>query len=72
MGPLLDLKIKTPDGRLVPVSTFTRMESSTAPRVLTRFGQRNAVRVFGGVQPASPRRRACAVLEAALSASGRP
>src|SRR6185436_15690617 len=50
-GPLLDLKIKTPDGQLVPVSTFTRIESSTAPRVLTRFAQRNAVRVFGGVRP---------------------
>jgi multidrug efflux pump len=31
-GPLLDLKIKTPRGELVPVSTFTRIESSTAPR----------------------------------------
>ena len=51
VGPLLDLKIKTPDGELVPVSTFTRIESSTAPRSLNRFQQRNAVRVFGGVQP---------------------
>src|SRR5438309_745147 len=32
VGPLLDLKIKTPGGRLVPVSTFTHIESSTAPR----------------------------------------
>ena len=29
LDPLLDLKIKTPDGELVPVSTFTRIETST-------------------------------------------
>src|SRR5262245_27249290 len=32
LAPLLDLKIKTPRGPLVPVSTFTRIETSTAPR----------------------------------------
>src|SRR5258707_6017748 len=51
VGPLLDLKIKTPTGQLVPVSTFTRIEATTAPRTLTRFQQRNAVRVFGAVNP---------------------
>ena len=51
VAPLLDLKIKTPSGELVPVSTFTRIESSNAPRTLNRFQQRNAVRVFGGVKP---------------------
>src|SRR5712691_3278797 len=51
VGPLLDLKIKTPSGRLVPVSTFTHIESSTAPRTLNRFQQRNEVRIFGGVKP---------------------
>jgi multidrug efflux pump len=71
VGPLLDLKIKTPDGRLVPVSTFTRIESSTAPRVLNRFGQRNAVRVFGGVQPGVTKEEGLSVLEkAAATASG--
>ena len=29
LEPLLDLKIKTPDGELVPVSTFTHIETST-------------------------------------------
>src|SRR5690606_16045676 len=28
IGPLLDLKIRTPNGDLVPVSTFTRIEST--------------------------------------------
>src|SRR5207249_88103 len=51
VAPLLDLKIKTPSGQLVPVSTFTHIESTTAPRTLNRFQQRNAVRIFGGVKP---------------------
>ena len=51
LDPLLDLKIETPGGQLVPVSTFTHIETSTAPRTLNRFQQRNAVRIFGGVKP---------------------
>jgi multidrug efflux pump len=71
VGPLLDLKIKTPGGQLVPVSTFTRIESSTAPRVLTRFAQRNSVRVFGGVRPGITKEEGLRVLEnAATHATG--
>src|SRR5262249_53998033 len=51
VGPLLDLKIKTPAGELVPVSTFTHIESSVGPRTLTRCQQRNSARIFSGVQP---------------------
>src|SRR5204863_1571 len=71
VGPLLDLKIKTPRGQLVPVSTFTHIESSTAPRALNRFQQRNAVRVFGGVKPGVTKEEGLRVLEtAAAAASG--
>ena len=71
VGPLLDLKIKTPSGELVPVSTFTRIESSTAPRTLNRFQQRNSVRIFGGVQPGVTKEEGLRVLEdAARAASG--
>jgi multidrug efflux pump len=68
VGPLLDLKIKTPAGDLVPVSAFTRIESSTAPRTLNRFQQRNAVRVFGGVQPGVTKEEGLRVLETAAAA----
>ena len=51
VGPLLDLKVKTPSGEMVPVSSFAHVESTTAPRTLNRFQQRNAVRVFGAVKP---------------------
>ncbi|MCE9594008.1 MAG: efflux RND transporter permease subunit [Planctomycetes bacterium] len=72
VGPLLDLKIKTPSGVLVPVSTFTRIESSTAPRTLNRFQQRNAVRVFGGVQPGVTKAEGLKILEQAAIAVGGP
>ena len=72
VAPLLDLKIKTPSGQLVPVSTFTHIESSTAPRVLNRFQQRNAVRVFGGVKPGVTKEEGLRVLEAATASTNGP
>jgi multidrug efflux pump len=72
LGPLLDLKIRTPRGDLIPVSTFTRVETSTAPRTLNRFQQRNAVRVFGGVNPGVTKEEGLRVLENAAFASAAP
>ena len=72
VGPLLDLKIKTPSGALVPVSTFTRIETHPAPRTLNRFGQRNAVRVFGGVKPGITKDEGLKVLEQAATAAAPP
>ncbi len=70
LDPLLDLKIKTPGGQLVPVSTFTHIETSTAPRTLNRFQQRNAVRIFGGLKPGFTKEEGLRVLETAAAASG--
>jgi multidrug efflux pump len=67
IAPLLDLKIKTPSGELVPVSTFTHIETSTAPRTLNRFAQRNAVRIFGGVKPGVTKEEGLNVLESAAN-----
>ncbi len=70
VGPLLDLKIKTPGGQLVPVSTFTHIETSTAPRTLNRFQQRNSVRIFGGVKPGVTKEEGLQVLETAAATGG--
>ncbi len=51
VGSLLDLKIRTPSGPLIPVSTFASVEPETAPRSLNRFQQQSAVRVFAAVYP---------------------
>ncbi len=72
VGPLLDLKIKTPSGQLVPVSTFTHIETGTAPRTLNRFQQRNAARVFGGVKPGVTKEEGLRVLEEAAAAARGP
>ena len=72
VDPLLDLKIKTPSGQLVPVSTFTHIETSTAPRTLNRFQQRNAVRIFGGVIPGFTKEEGLRVLEEAAAAAPGP
>jgi multidrug efflux pump len=72
VAPLLDLKIKTPSGQLVPISTFTHIESTTAPRTLNRFQQRNAVRVFGGVKPGVTKEEGLRVLEQAAQAAAGP
>jgi len=65
VGPLLDLKIKTPNGDLVPVSSFVRIEAGASPRTLNRFQQRNAVKVFGGVRPGITKEEGLDVLEGA-------
>jgi multidrug efflux pump len=72
VGPLLDLKIKTPSGQLVPVSTFTRIEASTAPRALTRFQQRNSARIFGAVKPGVTKEEGLRVLENAAASLNAP
>jgi len=68
IAPLLDLKIKTPRGELVPVSSFTHVETEAAPRTLQRFQQRNAVRIFGGVKPGVTKEEGLRVLETAAGA----
>ncbi|MEM9825234.1 MAG: efflux RND transporter permease subunit [Planctomycetota bacterium] len=48
---LMDLNIRGPDGKLVPVSTFASVQPETAPRTLTRFQQQSSVRIFAAVYP---------------------
>jgi multidrug efflux pump len=72
LAPLLDLKIKTPSGELVPISSFTRIETKVAPRTLNRFQQRNAARIFAGVVPGITKEQGLSVLEDAARAAGGP
>lgn len=48
---LMDLKIRTPNGQLIPVSTFATIKSLTAPRVLNRFQQQGAIRINAAMLP---------------------
>ena len=61
---LLDLKLRTPDGALVPLSAVARLEETVAPRVLTRFQQKNAFRIRAGLIPGRTKEQGLAALEA--------
>jgi len=67
---LMDLEIRAPDGSLIPVASFTRIETATAPRSLNRFQQRNAARVFGGVAPGITKNEGLVILERAARGAG--
>jgi multidrug efflux pump len=60
---LMDLKIRSPSGQLIPVSTFASIEPNTAPRVLQRFQQQSAVKLFGVVPPGVTKEQGLTVLE---------
>jgi multidrug efflux pump len=52
------------DGRLVPLSTFASLKSTTEPRELKRFQQLNAVRIQGVTAPGVSLDKALGFLEA--------
>jgi multidrug efflux pump len=60
---LKDIYISGGDGRLVPLSTFATIKTTTEPRELKRFQQLNAVRVQGVVPPGVPLDQALSFLE---------
>lgn len=62
---LLDYKVRTRDGKQVPISAMVTLETATAPRTLARFQQNDSFRVFGGVKPGITKSVGLATLEAA-------
>ncbi|NOX50071.1 MAG: efflux RND transporter permease subunit [Gammaproteobacteria bacterium] len=64
---LLNLKIRTPAGDLVPLSTLASLRDTVAPRVLGKFEQNNAFRITGGVIPGTTKEQALSVLEQAAN-----
>jgi multidrug efflux pump len=60
---LEDIYVTGQDGRLVPLSTFASLKTTTEPRELKRFQQLNAVRIQGVIPPGVTLDRALAFLE---------
>ena len=60
---LADIHVTGPDDRLVPLSTFATLETTTEPRELKRFQQLNAVRIQGVIPPGVSLDRALSFLE---------
>jgi multidrug efflux pump len=64
---LLNLKLRSPRGELIPVSAIASLERTTAPRLLGKFQQKNAFRIFGGVLPGTTKEQGLAALEKAAA-----
>lgn len=62
---VLLLKIRTPKGELVDISSIATLEKSVGPRVLGRFQQKNAFRIYGGIYPGITKEQALSALEQA-------
>jgi multidrug efflux pump len=60
---LADIYVSGANGKLVPLSTFATLKTTTQPRDLKRFQQLNAVRIQGVIPPGVPLDTALKVLE---------
>jgi multidrug efflux pump len=60
---LQNVYVSGPEGRLVPLSTFATLRTSTEPRELKRFQQLNAVHITGAIPPNVSTDEALRVLE---------
>jgi multidrug efflux pump len=60
---LEQIHVTGPNGRLVPLSTFATLRTTTEPRDLKRFQQLNAVRIQGVIPPPVSLDRALGFLE---------
>ncbi|HEX6900623.1 MAG TPA: efflux RND transporter permease subunit [Thermoanaerobaculia bacterium] len=60
---LSDIYVTGANGKLVPLSTFATLRTTTEPRELKRFQQLNAVRITGAIPPGVSLDRALRFLE---------
>ena len=60
---LLGLKLLSPTGDLISLSSIATLERIAAPRFLTRFERKNSFRVFGAVIPGITKEHALTALE---------
>lgn len=60
---IMNLQIRIGDGSLIPFSAIAELQTETAPRVLARFGQKNAFRIFGEVIPGTTKEQGLTALE---------
>ena len=60
---LLDLKLRTPNGDLVPLAALARLDETVAPRVLSKFQQKNAFTIRAGMIPGRTKEEGLQVME---------
>ncbi|MFT6806772.1 MAG: multidrug efflux pump, partial [Glaciecola sp.] len=64
---ILDLQIRTPAGDLIPIRSIATLATETAPRVLSKFQQKNAFRIYGEVIPGTTKEQGLSALEDAAA-----
>jgi multidrug efflux pump len=60
---IMDLQIRIGDGSTIPFSAIAELQTETAPRVLSKFEQKNAFRIFGEVIPGTTKEQGLSTLE---------
>lgn len=60
---IMDLQMRIGDGSIIPFSAIAELQTETAPRVLSKFEQKNAFRVFGEVIPGTTKEQGLSALE---------
>lgn len=60
---ILDFPIRTLGGELIPLGAIATLERTTSPRALTRFQQKNAFKIFGGVIPGTTKEQGLSFIE---------
>ena len=64
---ILNLRIRTPSGDLLPLSAMATLEQEIAPRALGKFNQQKSFRIMGGVIPGFTKEQGLATLEQAAA-----
>lgn len=64
---VLDYRLRSADGTLVPLRAVASLVERTAPRALGRFQQKTAFRVYGGLIPAYTKEQGLKTLEDAAA-----
>lgn len=64
---ILNLRIRTPSGELLPLSAMATLEQEVAPRALGKFNQQKSFRIMGGIIPGFTKEQGLAALEAAAA-----
>jgi len=64
---ILELQLRTPAGDLVSVGSIATLVTETAPRVLSKFQQKNAFRIYGEVIPGTTKEQGLSALETAAA-----
>ena len=64
---ILNLQVRTPSGSLVAVRSIAKLETQVSPRVLVKFQQKNAFRIYGEVIPGTTKEQGLSALEQAAA-----